>query len=392
MRVKHVGAREESAVTAFYAQKEKDMLKDPFRMMNAHKVHNYVASNELFRLTDMEGVLRIMIPKAKVRICGISGKVFKEYNARQVIAIRNIIYNNGRSYELISRAMEHDASRCIYVAEVNMKEEELVCALSILGYTRITSKVTAFADIIGIFVLDKLKTGLLVDCNTDCPKTEVLSEQATLFRIKGIHIKGCLIRSLAKKLKDAPLSFASHYSKYNENNAWAALCLRGYGGLIDFVIKPSVMSRKWKKDNISKLEWKVEDTELMTRFPEVKEIINAIPGKKDRVRFMRLSANKGTLGRHTDKSDKDIGVALGDIVRLHIPLVTNPGVMFTLWNLEGGKCKYHMEQGKLWYLDIRKPHKAINTGKEDRVHLVIDVFIGEKLQGILLDSHKASTG
>ena len=32
-----------------------------------------------------------------------------------------------------------------------------------------------------------------------------------------------------------------------------------------------------------------------------------------------------------------------------------------------------MPEGTCWYLDTRKPHRAINGGKEDRIHLVIDL-------------------
>ena len=48
-----------------------------------------------------------------------------------------------------------------------------------------------------------------------------------------------------------------------------------------------------------------------------------------------------------------------------------------------------MGKGELWYLDMRKPHTAINFGEEDRYHLIIDVKSGPELRKWLVDSsHK----
>ena len=40
----------------------------------------------------------------------------------------------------------------------------------------------------------------------------------------------------------------------------------------------------------------------------------------------------------------------------------------------------HFNQGELWYLNIRLPHKVINAGDEERIHLVIDVIADERLR------------
>jgi len=39
----------------------------------------------------------------------------------------------------------------------------------------------------------------------------------------------------------------------------------------------------------------------------------------------------------------------------------------------------------LWYLDIRKPHKAINGGDKARIHLVIDVRLTEELRKLIVN-------
>ena len=47
-----------------------------------------------------------------------------------------------------------------------------------------------------------------------------------------------------------------------------------------------------------------------------------------------------------------------------------------------------MKVGELWYLDMRKPHTAVNFGEEDRYHLIVDVRSDERLQGWLVNSSK----
>jgi mannose-6-phosphate isomerase-like protein (cupin superfamily) len=70
-------------------------------------------------------------------------------------------------------------------------------------------------------------------------------------------------------------------------------------------------------------------------------------------------------------------------MRLHFPIVTNDSVMFTTWNVDGTKKEIHMKRGECWYLDTRKPHRAINTGKTDRLHLVVDVDANDNIRGLL---------
>ena len=60
--------------------------------------------------------------------------------------------------------------------------------------------------------------------------------------------------------------------------------------------------------------------------------------------------------------------------RLHIPLITNPGVLFTC-NDE----TVHMEPGECWLFDSFSLHKVQNKGTERRVHLVLDTVGGERL-------------
>jgi len=55
-------------------------------------------------------------------------------------------------------------------------------------------------------------------------------------------------------------------------------------------------------------------------------------------------------------------------VRMHIPVITNPAVMFYC-----GEEKVHMEAGDCWVFDNWRRHRVINESEEERIHLVIDL-------------------
>ena len=55
-------------------------------------------------------------------------------------------------------------------------------------------------------------------------------------------------------------------------------------------------------------------------------------------------------------------------VRIHIPISTNPGVVFYC-----GTEKVHMRAGECWIFDNWRRHNVINASAQGRVHLVIDL-------------------
>ena len=56
------------------------------------------------------------------------------------------------------------------------------------------------------------------------------------------------------------------------------------------------------------------------------------------------------------------------VTRVHVPLVTNE--LATVTTDEG---TFHMQAGKAYKFDTRRPHAVRNGGTEPRVHLVFDV-------------------
>ena len=61
---------------------------------------------------------------------------------------------------------------------------------------------------------------------------------------------------------------------------------------------------------------------------------------------------------------------MGDIV---FPIKTNEKVLFTLWDCEGNMSTVNMKVGECWYMDMRKPHRVINSLE------MIGTFIGARL-------------
>ena len=190
--------------------------------------------------------------------------------------------------------------------------------------------------------------------------------------------------SAARDELSAVDTWVDHYSNYNARHTWHAVALRSYGGDALTIEKPAEMTQHWRRAHADALALDVSDTPLMSELPACAAICDAVPGRKQRVRLMRLAARRGELQRHTDIGDPDSGIADDRVARVHVPLVTSSDVHFTAWELQyGATVDVQMAAGEAWYLDTRKPHRATNTGDADRVHLVIDVHSSPALRALL---------
>lgn len=79
-------------------------------------------------------------------------------------------------------------------------------------------------------------------------------------------------------------------------------------------------------------------------------------------RLLRL----GPGGRIHEHRDYDLGGPDADL-RLHIPLLSPPGVDFWL-----DDQLIPMTAGECWFLDLSRPHRVDNRGTQVRIHLVLD--------------------
>ncbi len=246
-----------------------------------------------------------------------------------------------------------------------------------LNFKKIGIKVNSFSDIINVYVKQNTKRKM------DIRKMPII-ERFNIKKVGGIAQAN--IKQLQKRVKELDNLFANHYSNYNRKKAWSALALKGYDADPNMIEKPTEMNDKWQKEHIN-YDFFLQETRLMDEFiPTINYILKMIPAETERVRLMKLEPNGGELDRHTDQTDKDLGTTDGDIMRFHIPIITNERMLFHSWDWKGNETIHNMKEGEIWYLDIRKPHKAINWGDTPRIHLVIDVKVNQNIHDLVIQS------
>lgn len=110
-------------------------------------------------------------------------------------------------------------------------------------------------------------------------------------------------------------------------------------------------------------------TELAASTPYFREIVDGLGCPVQVVRLLALPPG-GHIKRHTDFfTNFQFG-----LLRLHVPIVTNPDVEFVI-----GDEPCNWQPGELWYGDFSQPHSVKNAGAATRFHLVIDAEITERL-------------
>jgi len=171
--------------------------------------------------------------------------------------------------------------------------------------------------------------------------------------------------------------FSKVKTKYSKGDDWTAISLRGYGPTPLDILKPNVLKSKVNESA------ELQDTDLLSdqRFTIVKEVLKKLPSTFERVRLMKIKANS-SIGKHSDKIDKEFGLDDGNIVRIHVPIRTNDQVNFSLWD-DREEIQNYLEEGHYYYLDVRAPHAVQNNSDVDRIHLVIDTYVNSDILKLL---------
>ncbi len=102
-------------------------------------------------------------------------------------------------------------------------------------------------------------------------------------------------------------------------------------------------------------------TQWLRQCPYILEILQALPSTWGRSRLMGLHAG-AIVPEHVD-----VHYYWRTHLRIHVPVITNPGVGFTC----AGET-VHMKPGECWLLDSFYRHSVANGGDETRIHLVLD--------------------
>jgi hypothetical protein len=302
---------------------------------------------------------------------------------------------------LIERVEAHLRAPITWL-QIHMEDPLLRRLVTEMGFTYAGTKVDAYSTLKGLYA--RLGPDAVVspegDHITIGPNNlSVLQyielwtgdwDHATLTKLEEppfLSAGGC--QAILAELGAYHAAWADHYSTYNIKNSWSAFALRGYkhDDPTD-IVKPSEMPRDWKAANPERLHDTCGETIAASAFPETMAIIRAFcqlyEVRPERVRLMRLLAKGGELARHSDITDRGAGTKDGQVCRFHIPLRTSPLVQFQMWDQFGNRYTRHMAEGEIWYLDQRKPHRAVNQDQTvERIHLVFDVYANDLLREAL---------
>ena len=141
-----------------------------------------------------------------------------------------------------------------------------------------------------------------------------------------------------------------HFNKEGYDGTWNSIALYALEG---------------NQENIFALNSKgakIKETPVLEHCKYFKKVIASFKCPLLSVRLLRLGPG-GFIKPHRDF---ELGYE-NNCFRLHIPIITNPNVTFTL-----DQQNIEMQPGECWYTNVNYIHSVSNKGLTDRIHLVID--------------------
>ena len=157
-------------------------------------------------------------------------------------------------------------------------------------------------------------------------------------------------------------TWIDHFVTQNYEGNWSVIPLRGPKG----AQHPVMMIYSDPSCN------EFENTPFLASSPYFQMVLAHFKCELEAARLMKLS--KGSAIK--EHRDHDLSFEDG-VIRIHIPVITNPQVEFYLNNKQ-----VVMEEGSCWYLRLSDPHRVTNFSEFDRVHLVIDMKVNHWLENI----------
>jgi aspartyl/asparaginyl beta-hydroxylase (cupin superfamily) len=95
----------------------------------------------------------------------------------------------------------------------------------------------------------------------------------------------------------------------------------------------------------------------------VSELLALFPGCTDTYRSITTIHPGDYVPPHTDT------LVPGWMSRIHVPILTNPGALFIMDDVE-----HHLDVGMSYQVNPGKPHAVANRGDCTRIHLMFDVI------------------
>jgi hypothetical protein len=291
---------------------------------------------------------------------------------------------------ILARLLERSAERgrAVWV-EGHVENRELVALLEGLKFRRVMTKIAGSSDLKGLWIaFAKTPNWHEPSIRSRMPGELHAADEPALAILAGGFIseeeRDAILAEAEAYSQLVGGAWADHYSGYNKRHSWTAFALLGFDPADpSFIEKPAEMNRAWKKANPERRDAKCGPTSALAHFPAAMAVAARIPGAKQRLRLMRLAPQGGELTRHADITDPEAGTGPGKLARLHIPLRTSEACSFRGWGLDGEELERHFPERALCYLDTRKPHAARNEGEVERIHLVLDCFVGPELRRMI---------
>ena len=157
----------------------------------------------------------------------------------------------------------------------------------------------------------------------------------------------------------APSAWVPHFNTGYYEGDWSGIALRSVGGA-EAQLYPDPSAE-------------FADTAVLAECPNIRNALAAFDCRLESVRLLKLGAGS-TIREHTD-----LNLSFEDgTMRVHIPLATNEKVDFYVNNE-----KLVMNPGEAWYINFNLPHKVVNKGETERIHLVLDCVVNEWLSAII---------
>ena len=122
-------------------------------------------------------------------------------------------------------------------------------------------------------------------------------------------------------------------------------------------------------------------TAYLDRLPYLADVLRSLGAVLGRTRLMRLSG-QAEVNPHIDQA-----YYWAERMRIHVPIVTQPRVMFYC-----GDASIHMGAGECWIFDTWRLHRVHNDGDNMRIHLVADTVGGEGFWQLMKQSRPLTAG
>src|SRR5690606_29490188 len=156
-----------------------------------------------------------------------------------------------------------------------------------------------------------------------------------------------------------------HFVTQNYQGNWSVIPLTARQG----VTNPILMAAAIPGDS------DFVPTPFLDSCPYIQHVLQTFKTDKLSVRLMKLTSGS-EIKEH---QDYDLDEAE---VRIHIPVFTNEQVSFFVNGID-----IKMKEGECWYLRLSDPHRVLNQGKTDRIHLVMDLKLNDWLREIINESY-----